>query len=217
MSEILVGNRELLDAFRRGERQALEAVYRAHVGEVVLLLSKGFGFASGESWMRFRGFSEPLELESFVQEVFVRAFSAAARQGYDGLRPYGPYLARLAKNRVIDELRKKRQELERLVGPLDDAQVAGDDPAADERLDEKRLRGLVSELLSGLPELERRYVTARFEDEQSLLAAARQLGISRMRARVLERRVLSALRRQLEAAGYLEGGAKKALLIGVLA
>ena len=41
-----------------------------------------------------------------VQEVFLRAFDERARLGYDGLRPYRPYLLRIAKNLRIDTARR---------------------------------------------------------------------------------------------------------------
>jgi len=41
-----------------------------------------------------------------VQEVFVRALSEKARTSYDGLRPYRPYLLRIAKNLMIDRARR---------------------------------------------------------------------------------------------------------------
>lgn len=214
---IFTDNRPLLDAYRRGERQALAAIYDAYAPLIVDVLRHGFEFQSQGRSMRFRGFADPLEFETFVQEVFLRAFSDSARRGYDGLRPFEPYLLRLARNRVIDALRQRRTALERLVGPLDesDAHVSVD-PQLDERLDAARGKRLVREYVASLGELERAYVEARFVTDLSLLAAARQLGITRMRARVIERRVLRDLHRHLRRAGFLEAGEVVSSLATVL-
>ncbi len=201
--EVLTTDRALLDAFRRGERPALARVYRAHLTTVVSLLRHGFQFNSGGRAMRFRGIDDPVELEACTQEVFLRAFGDGARLRYDGLRPYSPYLSRIAKNCVIDELRRRRSALERLVGPVEEADIPADEPLADAALEAERARRLVRTFVEGRPTLERRYICARFEDELSLLAAARKVGISRMKARVLEARLLRSLRLHLEQAGYV--------------
>ena len=79
----------LLLAFRRGNPDALEAVYRLHVGEV-------------ESWVRRgllrMGRLNAADLADLVQDIFVRAFSDSARASYDGLREYVPFLMTLARN-----------------------------------------------------------------------------------------------------------------------
>src|SRR3954470_15987411 len=134
---VFLGDRPLLDAFRRGDRPALSA----------------------------------------------RAFAPAARAAHDGIRPYGAYLRRIAKNLMIDRLRA--------AGPAvslddEDAQLVVAPEAAE--LDPAWLeqREVTSEFIAGLaPEL-RRLVTLRFEDELSQNQVAEALGISRRRVRTLE-------------------------------
>ena len=214
---LFVDNRPLLDAYRRGERHAFEAVYDAYARKVVDVLRHGFQFRSRGRSMRFRGFSDPGELETFVQEVFLRAFSEGARTRYDGLRPFEPYLLRLTRNRVIDELRRRQTALERLVGPLEEgAEPMSDEPGPEQTVDAARAARLVRAFVAERNELERAFIVARFERDASLLATARELGITRMRARVLERRLLRDLEDHLRGAGYLDAPAALATFATVL-
>ena len=92
----------LLRAFRKGDPDALEAVYRQHVGEV-------------ESWLRRAllrvGRLTPADLGDLVQDVFLRAFSDAARASYDGLREYPPFLMTIARNLFVDWARRAGREI----------------------------------------------------------------------------------------------------------
>ncbi|MCE9674115.1 sigma-70 family RNA polymerase sigma factor [Myxococcus stipitatus] len=47
----------------------------------------------------------PLDVEVAHQETFIRAFRPEARRAYDGLRPYMPYLLRIAHSTAVDVLR----------------------------------------------------------------------------------------------------------------
>lgn len=209
-------DRALLDAYRRGEPAALAAIYDSYAARVVSVLRAGFSFDSGERVLRFRGFAEPLELESFVQEVFVRVFAPRARSAYDGLRPFEPYVLQITRNLVIDELRRRKRELERVVGPVEEESAAEvpESASPEARLDTARASELVRRFLAERSESERRWVEARFARDLPLLAAAREAGITRMRARVMEARLLADLCRALRRAGYLEsGGAGSALAL----
>jgi RNA polymerase sigma-70 factor, ECF subfamily len=196
---LLCDDRALLEAFRRGERAALGAVYAAYAGQVTEIFVHGFQFDSQGRTMRFRGFSDPLELEQFVQDAFLRAFSEKARLAYDGVRPYAPYLLRLAKNVVIDELRRRKTAVERLCGPYLEGTAADTsaDPAPDEECEAKQARQLVRDFLATRSALERRFVELRFAQDRPLLAAARELGMTRMRARLLEEGLRRALGKYL--------------------
>ncbi|MBI3178986.1 MAG: hypothetical protein HYZ27_04955, partial [Deltaproteobacteria bacterium] len=143
---IFAGNRPLLEAYRRGERHALTAVYHEYVASVVDVLTHGFQFESGGRTLRFAGFSDPLELEGCVQDIFVAVFSQSARHGYDGLRPFAPYVLQIARNRVIDELRRRRAAVARMgAGPEEGAtDVASTEPPPDEQVDREQARRLVS-------------------------------------------------------------------------
>src|SRR5574341_691980 len=90
-------DRSFLDAFRRGDRAALAAVYEHYVAGVSAILRHGFAFSSGGARTRFHGYRSQFELEDILQEVFSRAFSERARLAWDGLTPYESYLAGIAR------------------------------------------------------------------------------------------------------------------------
>src|SRR5262245_58713871 len=95
-------DRELLDGFRAGRREALERVYWANVDGIETLVQAGL--------RRSQQFS-PANLADLVQEIFAKAFSKKARAAYDGQRDYGPFLRQLARNTLIDWLRARGREL----------------------------------------------------------------------------------------------------------
>lgn len=182
---VFEGNRALLTAFRRGERNALETVYRATVDDVLTVLRLDF---------RIRSADEQMEL---AQEIFVKAFSESGRQGYDGLRPYRPYLKRIAKNHMVDRLRKSGRE-----APLEEAHdVPEEAPEPEEDLDQKRLREATRAFLARQDDELRRFVELRFEKELSQRDVLAEMRVTRRRVRTLEKRALDGLRAHLESLG----------------
>src|SRR5262245_54234460 len=101
-------NRDLLDRFRRGERAALSEVYERYVDDVATLARRGFTMeAQGHVYVPGADIDGEHEL---VQDTFVKAFADAARQSFDGLRPYRPFLLRITKNLMIDRFRARRKQ-----------------------------------------------------------------------------------------------------------
>jgi RNA polymerase sigma-70 factor, ECF subfamily len=192
---LLEADRALLDAFRRGERQALGRVYFHYVDDVAALVRHGFLIESRN--LRVAGAPDADGERDLVQEVFVRAFAERARLSYDGIRPYRPYLLRIAKNLLIDQLRRREpalvldEEAEALV-PAEPA------PNPPEDLHWRRLSEATSHYLAELSAEQRELVRLRFEEERSQIEAAEQMHVSRRRVRTLEARVQAGLRRHLK-------------------
>ncbi|MCH9685148.1 MAG: hypothetical protein K0V04_27165, partial [Deltaproteobacteria bacterium] len=90
----------LLREFRAGQTHALGEVYRMHAKEVSTQLRHGFSFQTAGRHHRFVGYRSAFEMHDALHETFRRAFEPRAREGYDGLRPYGPYLRAIARNVV---------------------------------------------------------------------------------------------------------------------
>ena len=80
---LLREDRQLLHRFRRGEAEALAAVYRAYVDQVAGFLRGGFAFKSKGEPYTFAGFRSPSDLQDALQETFCRAFSERARLAYE--------------------------------------------------------------------------------------------------------------------------------------
>jgi RNA polymerase sigma-70 factor (ECF subfamily) len=207
---ILDGDRELLDAFRRGDRDALARIYHHHVDEVGLVIRRGFTIEA-HGHVHVPGAGDVDAEHELIQEVFVRAFSPSARAAFDGLRPYRPYLLRIAKNLLIDRARaQRRREV-----PLDDIDLseeaaaaelpANDGAAPEDDLDWKRLLAVAETYVAGLDRESQEFIRLRFEEELSQDETATRLGVSRRRVRTLETRTQSGLRKQLARNGLSRG------------
>ena len=75
----LAKDKRLLEPFKRGDREAMDTVYRHYRRGVTAFLRKGFTFRSGSGNFYFKGIQDPSELDSAVQEVFRRAFEDRPR------------------------------------------------------------------------------------------------------------------------------------------
>jgi RNA polymerase sigma factor (sigma-70 family) len=215
----LVEDRELLDAFRRGERPALEEVYREYLRPLYSLFSAGFSFDSGGRRHLFKPLTHPAEREDAVQEVFLRAFSPSARLAYDGVNPYRNYLFTIARNLVIDRFRaRERNE----TSPLEPAEPSAEEGPArpDEGLDQEELALHCSAFLASLEPVERKLFEARFREGLSIEVTARELKLSEHQVKrgekALKKRFFLAMKQQgfFEGFRYGRGGLEK--LAGIL-
>lgn len=200
---MLENDRALLEAFRRGERAALTRVFRAFVNDVAVTLRVGV-VVTVESQRARVGVGLPeTEVESLVQETFARAFSPKARAAYDGLRPYGAYLATIARNLLVDRERARRRE--NLVA-LDDVAVLAADERTDPgvRLEEQQILAVVQAVKTSLVEPDASIFRLRFEERQSCRAIAQALGVTEIVVRRRETRLRDRLLRELRGAGFLE-------------
>jgi RNA polymerase sigma factor (sigma-70 family) len=193
---IFQGNRALLDAFRRGDRPALTAVYRAYATDVAALVRRGFR-DGGQSAVP--GIRESDGQRDAVQEVFVRAFSEKARLAFDGLSPYRPYLMRIAKNLMIDQARKSGRLAQ--VSSSETLDASSDsllDQSPEEELEWRTLRQATHDYCSKLEPTLQRLVQLRFEEEQSQQDVADILGVSRRKVRNWENQIRAGLERHLK-------------------
>jgi RNA polymerase sigma factor (sigma-70 family) len=205
--------RELLRSFKAGEREGLTRVYRMHAEDVALLLRHGFGFESGGRRHRFVGYGSGFELQDVLHETFRRAFEPAARAAYDGIRPYGSYVATIARNLVLRSFRA-REILFPLDGePSQEGLMAAVDvgPSPEREVHDGQVRELVAGFLATLEPDERRLVEARYVQGLSQRDAAELLDLGRQRIRTQEK----ALRRKL--LDYLREHGEAALVGDVVA
>ena len=196
---VFAGDRSLLDAFRRGDRAALETVYYHYVDDIAAVARHGFAIPA--TGARVRGATDEATERDLVQEVFTRAFAPRARDAYDGIRPYGAYLRRIARNLLVDRARAAGHTV-----PLDDedAEIAIEpDTTESDAAWIQQCRETAAYIASLAPELQQ-LVKLRFEDEISQNDAAAALGVSRRRVRTLEARIQRGLRKALKRAGLWE-------------
>ena len=163
-----------VDRVRRGDRTALEFLFRRYAGRV-------FGFA--HALLRNRE-----DAEEIVTEAFLRVFRSAAEMRGDG--SFESWLLRIARNLCLDRLRRPRL----LTLPLDEPSELPLLLAPVDKIDRTALRHLVEAALDRLPEDYR--VSLILRDVQGLSAreAAGVLGKTETAFRSLYQRAPRQLR-----------------------
>jgi RNA polymerase sigma-70 factor, ECF subfamily len=199
----LENDRALLDAFRRGEREALAKVYFQYVDAVARLVR--FGVLIDSHGVRIPGVREADAERELVHDVFVRAFGERARLSYDGIRPFRAYLLRIARNLLIDRHRARGHVIALQDGLLEGAleldaaePAAGTPDDAEDELHWQRLTAAAHEYVAGLTAELREFVRLRFEEELPQHEVADRMKVSRRRVRTLERRAQTGLCRFLK-------------------
>lgn len=165
------------------------------------MLRTGFRFSSGGQQLRFVGFASGFELHDALHETFRRAFEPRARDGYDGLRPYGPYLRTIARNVVLQTFRAREVVvLDESKPPQTDVHtLSGERLNPEANLARKQLRTKVQAFLGQLPAGDRRLLELRFVEGRSQREVAEALGIGRQRIRTREIKLRRALLAYLQA------------------
>jgi RNA polymerase sigma-70 factor (ECF subfamily) len=198
----LRSDRQLLSGFRRGDRAALEDVYWAYVGEVARVGRFGLKSRSGA---RVPGVVRAHELPDLVQEVFARAFARPAREAYDGIRDYTPYLVRLAANILIDRHRKLGRELVMEAAELEGVLEIGTGGTETDTWLEPALVAATQAYVAGIEAELRAVYEQRFVAGLSQRDAALRLGLTRPRLRTLEARLCQGLEDWLRSHGIPPG------------
>jgi RNA polymerase sigma factor (sigma-70 family) len=202
---LLTEDRELLRAFRDGEAEALDRVYRHYAPRVSRILARGFVYLSGGTPVLRAGLSSAFELEGAVQEVFARAFEERARLSYDGLRPYVDFLVGIGKHVVLQEARRRGSR--EALGELDDAAsaaVAEEAPPPEERLASEQAQQAVRAFLEeSCDDRDRKLFQLRFNDDLGQEAAGQALGLTRIQVRRWETKFRTRLLRHLKRVGYV--------------
>jgi RNA polymerase sigma-70 factor (ECF subfamily) len=189
---------ELLSRFRRGDRDALEEVYRAYVDKVSKIVRFGFRLPQGGAVVPGLGWRAD-EVADIVQEVFARSFSHSARASYDGERDYAPYLYAVARNVLADRARRVGRELPMAWSEL--LRVREEDLAANEEESawaDAATVAAVRAYVEGLEDSLKQVHEVRYVQGLSQREAAEKLGISRQTLRTLEGRLRDGLRQRLK-------------------
>jgi RNA polymerase sigma-70 factor (ECF subfamily) len=185
----------LLPRFRRGDRDVCEEVYWFYVSRVETIAWAAV--SRGGGWGRDATRARRAEVADLVQDVFMKAFTEKARLGYDGLRPYAPYLYTIARNVIVDVARARGREIPTEEGDLESFLQEAREPVnayADTgtiEVVERFIRSLPSDLRAVH---EKRYVAGLSQQ-----SAANELGLSRQTVRTLEGRLHEGLQEALRA------------------
>lgn len=218
----LAKNAELLARFRRGDRDALEDIYRHYFPGVTGFLRKGFTFRSGTGHFFFKGIHDPSELKSAVQEVFRRAFEEKARIAYNGVNSFTNWVLAIGRNLVINGFRNREIAFSDYISPSDERShlTIMDDAVTEEfsgvlyaeqerpqdlKMEHDQLTTLMARFMKELSDHDRQLLILRFVEGRGQEEAAEALGSTRMKVRTAEAKVRSRLRAFLRHSGYIDG------------
>ena len=192
----LSDDREWLDAFRRGDKRALERVFRVYAGVVLIVLRRGARSRDGAHLAP--GIDDASLVEDLLHDIFLEAFRAEVRARYDGLRSTRTLSRWISKCRPFDHSPKSGRMRARTADtPIDDdsAQFAIEEAEApDAILLAREEREQVALFKSTLSEDERAFVKARFEEGASQEESARVLSRSRQQIRTTEQKIRERFR-----------------------
>lgn len=217
----LAHDKKLLESFRRGDKAAMETVYRHYLNGVTQFLRRGFTFRSKTGHFFFRGIQDPVELASGVQEVFRRAFEERARHSYNGVNSFSNWVLAIARNMVINQFRNREIAFSDYISPRDPRghlAVMDDEiteefsgilygvPARpqDTQFENTELKGLIDKFTGELGEMDRQLLTLRFAEGLGQEETAKVTGSTRMKVRTAEARLRNRLRAYLRKSGYID-------------
>ena len=182
----------LLVAAREGDGSAFEALVLRHQGPL-------YNFC-----LRLLG--RPEDAGDVVQDAFIQLYNYLGR--LDERDPVSPWLFRVARNRCIDVIRRRRSvpfsDVEE--GPEGSAALdpADEEPLPDELVERADLQQLLAEAIGALPAPYAEVVSLRYAGDRSFAEIAAILGCDEVAARVRFHRAKTLLRRHLLGTGFDE-------------
>ncbi len=217
----LAKNQRLLESFKRGEREAMDTVYRHYMPGVTGFLRKGFTFRSGTGHFYFKGIQDPHDLKAAVQEVFRRAFEEKARNSYNGVNSFTNWVLAIARNTVINQFRNREIAFSEYISPSDERGHLAimDDEVTEEfsgvlysqqglrqdsQVEHRELKLLIERFMRELTEHDQQLLVLRFAEGKGQEETAVALGSTRMKVRTAESKLRSRLRAFLRNSGYID-------------
>ena len=222
----LAKNKELLERFRSGEKEAMEEIYLHYSPGVHRFLRNGFTFRSGGGHCYFKGIKVEDELNVAVQEVFRRAFEERARNAYNGINSFSNWVWPLAeiwsstnfataKSPSVIIFPKGTGEDRSHIAAMDTAVssvsatysgvlYAQNPGSQDDNYEKSELKGLIGEFMKEITEEDRQLLVLRFVENISQEDAANVLGSTRMKVRTAEQKLRRRLRAFLSGTGYTD-------------
>ena len=171
--DLLRDDSRVREAFRRGERWAMNEVYQVYFPVVSIVARQGFG--------NFRGFFNPADRDDAIQTIFAAAFEEKARLSYNGIDPYVSFLRGLGHN-VVRRMLEKSTRFKRTDWVADPGGAAPD--TAEDTIIKSEAAQVMRKFYEDLSDpnekiiLERYYVNG--EAEESI---AKDIGMTRYKVR----------------------------------
>ena len=189
----LCQDRAWLDAFRRGERDALERVYRSYSPLVWALVRRGVGGERGVG-----GLLDPEAQRDLVQDIFLALFRPSTRATYDGLRPFSAFVVGVTRNLLLQHRRGSGRR-DRHILPAEEVESLErwepGAPLADELLQTQQDRALVQDFIASLDDADQQLLQLRFVEGRSQRDSAETLGLGRQQLRTREGKLRTLFKR----------------------
>lgn len=217
----LAKDKKLLEAFKRGDRVAMEVVYKHYARGVGSFLRKGFSFRSNQGSFYFKGITDEGDISAAVQEVFRRAFEERARLSYNGINSFSNWVLAIARNLVINQFRNREIAMSQYISARDERGYLAvmDDEVTEEfsgvlygaatlqqdsLFEHGELKGLVEIFMRELNAHDKQLLSLRFVEGLGQEETAKALGSTRMKVRTVEAKLRSRLRAYLRNTGYID-------------
>jgi RNA polymerase sigma-70 factor (ECF subfamily) len=165
---------DLMRAARAGDGAAYDRCLREMAQALRPLVRRGL----------YRAGANPAETEDVVQDILIAVH--LKRQTWDDSRPIGPWVAGIARYKIIDAARRRGRRVNVPIDDFADVLPAESEPETASERDVRRS-------LDILPEGQRNVVQAIAVDGLSIAAAAQTLDMSEGAVRVALHRGLGAL------------------------
>ena len=192
--DLLLDDPDLLEGFRKGKPQALEAVWEYYFGLVHRVAREGID--------KYPGLRSIPDLEDAIALVFDAAFGPDARRRYDGITPYSRFLVGIARNVVRRFILKQRRDPVWSPERGDDLQSVTENPEETVLNEEKRK--VVADFPNLLNHLEKKVFQGYYKDGLSEERLAVVLGMTRYRVRKVLKQVEHRLQSHLKDLGLFD-------------
>src|SRR6266851_7196014 len=178
---------QLIRAARQHDPAAFEALVRRHQGPLYNFCLRMLGQAD--------------DAADVAQETFVQLYSHLGR--LDEREPIAPWLFRVARNRCIDIIRRRRTVPLRVTDDSGETSLASDPadeaPLPEEMVERADLQRVLSAAIAELPPAYAEVVALRYAGDRSFAEIAAILDCDEGAARVRFHRAKALLRRHLRA------------------
>jgi len=175
-----IEEKKIIQRLSDGDELAFEILFYRYRGKVSNFIKKSI--------------PPSIDLEETVHEIFLRIW--ANKEKLDADRPFGPYLFRVARNIVIDEVRKNIQHIIYLRDGSFPSDFCIDDTDFD--IQEEELQSWFKTLLEKLPEKRRNVFMMNRFDNLSYRDIASRLNITENTVDTQIRRTLQYFRQEIK-------------------
>ncbi len=176
---------ELMLAFRGGDRQAFDELFRRYTPRVMSFL--------------FRMVRDHGRAEELTQEVFVRIYQAAER--YEARAKFSTWLFGIAHNLALNDLARAYRKREQALEDYHVETTADEQPGAHEQLEARRTTDALDRAIQELPERQRSALLLRTVQGLGYEEIGEVLGASVSSVKSLLHRAREKLVTQMEESG----------------